>query len=495
MKLTELLAGLTYTAPDAGCDLDRDISGLALDSRTLTEGQAFIALAGSQQHGLSHLKQAIENGACAVLYDPADGGRELAATRCDIPMLAIEHLSQRLGELAARFYRQPSQHLDVIGITGTNGKTSCSQFLAQALDHCGIIGTLGWGEWGRLNKTLNTTPDALAIQQMLATLAMSRKRAVAMEVSSHGLEQGRVNGVRIKGAVFTNLSRDHLDYHGTMDAYLNAKLTLLDKPGLDFVIVNLDDATSRRIIAAVPETARIWGVSAEQNRFQACNEHIAADRIGHQPDGIAFDACWRNERQRITAPLYGDFNVENLLQVLAVLLAMDMSLHEAARRLARVKPIAGRMQRFGGNGRPLVFVDYAHTPDALDKVLASLRKHCRRDLWVVIGCGGDRDRGKRPLMGAAAERWADHVLLTDDNPRNENGNAIIDAMLAGCRSDNTIVIRDRELAIRSAIRRAAGDDIVVVAGKGHEDYQEIQGVRYPFNDKDIVLDALDQRPE
>jgi len=491
MKLKELLAGLVFTSNRPGRENELSINGLALDSRAIVDGNVFIALSGAKQHGLAHAAQAINSGACAVIFDPAGNGKQLAASinNHGVPMIAVDKLGFLVGEIAARIYGNPSHYIDVIGITGTNGKTSCSQFLAQALDDCGIIGTLGWGAWGCLNKTVNTTPDALSVQQILAALWQDKKQAVAMEVSSHGLEQGRVNGLRFKGAVFTNISRDHLDYHGTMEAYLDAKLALLAKPGLAFVVVNLDDAASDRIIAATPGTVQVWGVSVDGKTLTS-GETLLAKHVLHKAGGIEFDVYWRMECQRVTVPLYGDFNIENVLLVLATMLAMGVGFAEAAKRLARVKPVEGRMERFGGDGQPLVFVDYAHTPDALDKVLASLRKHCRQALWVVFGYGGNRDSGKRPLMGAAAERWADHLIITDDNPRFENSAAIIDAILAGCRLDKVEVIRDREQAIRNAIARAANDDCIVIAGKGHEDYQEIEGVRVPFSDRDIVIDAL-----
>ncbi|MGZ8189947.1 MAG: UDP-N-acetylmuramoyl-L-alanyl-D-glutamate--2,6-diaminopimelate ligase [Methylococcaceae bacterium] len=486
MTLEEILNGLAVV------DRNIAISGLALDSRVVVPGQVFIALAGSKQHGLAHVKQAIDNGASAVVFDPAAGGIELAAQIKNVPAIAIENMGLRLGKIAARYYGNPSGFMDVIGITGTNGKTSCSQFLSQLLDDCGIIGTLGWGEWGKLSKTLNTTPDALAVQQILAALLKDNKRTVAMEVSSHGLEQGRVNGVRFKGAVFTNISRDHLDYHDTMEAYLQAKLTLLKKPGLAFVVVNLDDAYSEQIIAATPESLAVWGVSVK-GKTLISGESIIAENIVHKADGIEFTVRWQDQLQMVTLPLYGDFNIENALCVLAVMLAMDVSLADAAKKFELLKPVAGRMERFGGEKQPLVFVDYAHTPDALDKVLSGLRKHSQQDLWVVFGCGGNRDKGKRPLMGNIAEQWADHVIITDDNPRFENGLVIVNEILAGCRSDKLEVIQNRDQAIQNVIARATASDCILIAGKGHEDYQEINGIKQPFSDRACVLEALTMR--
>ncbi len=497
MKLEDLLAGLiSFSSSDLDAVRELSITGLTLDSRALVTGNVFIALAGSKQHGLSHAEQAIAKGACAIIFDPANNGEQLVETlQCNVPMIAVDNLSLVLGNIAARFYGNPSELMTVIGITGTNGKTSCSQFLSQVLDDCGIIGTLGWGEWGNLHKTLNTTPDALAVQRILSKLLMAKKQAVAMEVSSHGLEQGRVNGVRFKGAVFTNISRDHLDYHGSMDAYLKAKLALLQTPDLAFVVVNLDDSYSEQIMAAIPATVMTWGVSCS-SKHSNVNEHVMAENIINKQDGIAFDVRWRDEVQNLTIPLYGDFNVENVLCVLAVMLALGHSLADATKKLTQLKPVAGRMEQFGGGSKPLVFVDYAHTPDALDKVLSSARKHCQQALWVVFGCGGNRDKGKRSLMGACAVHWADHVIVTDDNPRFENPLDIVNAILSGCEDSHKVeVIQNREQAIHSVISKAAVGDCIVIAGKGHEDYQEINGITTPFSDSVCVLEALKTRVE
>jgi UDP-N-acetylmuramoyl-L-alanyl-D-glutamate--2,6-diaminopimelate ligase len=486
IKLSQLLNGFAII------DQDFEISGITLDSRTANAGFAFIALDGSNQHGLSHADQAIANGAAVIVYENSVQANHLAAAIKTVPVIAVAGLAEKLGEIAARFYEQPSQHLSVIGITGTNGKTSCSQFLGQALDHCGIIGTLGWGTWGSLKQTVNTTPDAIAVQRMLAELLNQGNSSVAMEVSSHGLHQGRVNNVQFKGAVYTNISRDHLDYHGNMDDYLQAKLQLLNSPGLEFVVINADDAYSEQIIAAVPQSVRIWLVSTK-NVANNIGEQVLAKNIQQQMQGIAFDACWNGSQQAITVPVFGEFNIENSLLVLAVMLAMGMSLQDAATRLAKIKPVTGRMECFGGINAPLVFVDYAHTPDALDKVLGGLKKHCQQNLWVVFGCGGNRDAGKRPQMGASAEKWADHVLITDDNPRFESAQDIVKDILTGCRSDKVRVVQDRKMAIRQAVNDADAGDVVVIAGKGHEQYQEIKGVQLPFSDSSCVIEALAMR--
>jgi UDP-N-acetylmuramoyl-L-alanyl-D-glutamate--2,6-diaminopimelate ligase len=494
MRLTKLLKGLVFlTDEELQLIDDLSISGIVLNSREVAAGDLFIALAGASQHGLTYADKVIEKGACAILFDPSGDGNRLAEQPTDIPLVPVEHLGSVLGELAAKFYGNPSQGLSVVGITGTNGKTSCSQFLGQLLDDCGVVGTLGWGKWGQLNKTINTTPDALTVQQILAEFVKAKMKTVAMEVSSHGLDQGRVNGVHFKGAVFTNISRDHLDYHGTMGNYLSAKLKLLAAPGLEFVVVNLDDASSEQIIEAVPESVVVWGVSVKGKTIKQ-GESIIADAVKHTSSGTEFTVHWRGVVQQVKTPLFGDFNVENLLCVVGVMLALGESFADVAKKMQTIKSVAGRLEPCSTSSNGLnVFIDYAHTPDALFRVLASLRKHCQQSLWVVFGCGGNRDAGKRPQMGGIAEQWADRIIVTDDNPRFENNVEIANEILAGCRSDKVILIQDRKQAIQHAIANAAEDDCIVIAGKGHETYQEINGIQYPFNDKQIAEQALQKR--
>lgn len=496
MKLSLLLQGQAQVSADA------EITGLSLDSRNIQPGDAFIAVAGSRQHGLAHARQALENGAAAVIYDTAGAAREvLDGLKGKAPLAGVAELSGKLGAIGAKFYGDPSARLQVIGVTGTNGKTSCSQFLAQALEHCGVIGTLGWGAPGQLQPTLNTTPDALSLQAMLAEFLRQGREAAAMEVSSHALQQGRVDGVRFCAAVYTNFSRDHLDYHGSMEAYAAAKLTLLQKSGLRFAVVNLDDAYCGRVIAALPRGVKAWGYSkdaayAENTAFAAAGmEILTASAIRHRVDGLEFDAQWRGRQATVYAPVFGEFNVENLLAVLATLLALDIALEAAAARLKVLRPVAGRVERFAMPGAPVVFVDYAHTPDALHKVLTSLKQHCPGQLWVAFGCGGNRDRGKRAQMGAAAVQCADRIVVTDDNPRDEDPELIVQDILSGCGTAKVQVIRDRKRAIEYVIETAANNDWIVIAGKGHEDYQEIQGRKIPFSDCAAVKDALRARSE
>lgn len=483
MKLAELLAGL------AQVNGELDISGIALDSRSVKPGYAFLAVDGSTRHGMTHVSQALENGAVAVLYDPAGSGRRLAEGVTETLVVEMPALTSKLGMLAARFYHHPSQELDVIGVTGTNGKTSCSQFLAQLLPNCGVIGTMGWGSWGNLRQTVNTTPDALTVQQMLRQLRSERKKTVVMEVSSHGLEQGRVGGVAFNVALFTNLSRDHLDYHGSMEDYLAAKMRLFTWPGLGIAVLNLDDIYTDEIVKRIAKDVRIWGFTAKAVERTGV-EIVQAERVVIGLTGIRFEACWQGRRMAINTAIAGGFNVENLLAVLTTLLAMSVPFEQAARSLEQLQPVAGRMEHFGGDDRPTVFVDYAHSPDALNKLLAGLKPHCQGSLRLVFGCGGDRDKGKRAQMGRVAEQWADRVVVTDDNPRTERPEAIVNDILAGCSSAKVVVMHDRKQAIEKVISEAKCSDCIVIAGKGHEQYQDVNGVRLPFSDQQAVKQTL-----
>ena len=484
MWLTELLLGFSTV------EVDAEFSHIALDSREIKSGSVFFALAGSQQHGLQFAGQVKRQGALAIVYDPAREGVQLANEIEDVPLFAIENLADKLGEIAARFYANPSEHLNVIGITGTNGKTSCSQFLAQVMNAAAVIGTLGWGSPDDLQKTLNTTPDAFALQKILAGFVDSDIKNVAMEVSSHGLVQGRVNGIRFLGAVFNNLSQDHLDYHGNMEAYFQSKLGLMQWPGLEFAVVNLDDAYAERVLPAIPIGVRVLSYSL-QGKKQAYTDSVNAENIQYGMTGITCDVFWQEQQARLQVSLLGDFNLQNILAVLAVMLAMGKSLVACVHALRSVKAVVGRMECFqGATDKPLVVIDYAHTPDALSKALTTLRNHCDNKLSVVFGCGGDRDKSKRKIMGKIAGELADTVIVTDDNPRFEEGQAIIDEIIVDIKTTGLSVINDRRNAIKQAIMNSSASDIVLVAGKGHEDYQEIKGLRQPFSDREIVQTVL-----
>jgi len=481
MKLSELLEGLINNS-----QADFEISGVELDSRHINNGDVFIASKGANYHGLAYVDQAIANGAKAIIYDPETVNFDYQPV-AGVLHIALTGLEKNLGAIAAKFYGFPSQKLEVIGVTGTNGKTSCSQFIAQSLSNCGVIGTLGWGEPGKMTPTVNTTPDVLTNQKILNQFVRQKKSAVAMEVSSHGLQQGRVAGIDFKGAVFTNLTHDHLDFHGDMKAYLQAKLSLFTNPKLQFAVVNLDDLNAQVVLGGISANVQCWTFSS-RGRSQAGAESIIASQINLGLEGIHFKVTWRGETLNAFSTLVGSFNLENLLAVLAVLLGMSIPFKDAVARLSQLKAIPGRMEQFGGKNKPTVFVDYAHTPDALEKVLMALNGKGR--LSVVFGCGGNRDKSKRKAMGKIAETFADQVIITDDNPRNEPAINIIRDILAGCSSNKVSVINDRSLAIRSAIEQASHLDCIVVAGKGHENYQEINGVRIPFSDQEIINHSL-----
>jgi UDP-N-acetylmuramoyl-L-alanyl-D-glutamate--2,6-diaminopimelate ligase len=483
LRLSGLLDGLV----DVPAALDVPVPRLVADSRAVRPGDVFVALAGASTHGLRHAGAARARGAAAVLHDG------LAPAGIAVPegALAVPGLRGRLGDWADRVAGRPSAALRVVGVTGTNGKTSTVQLLTHALEALGVpagsIGTLGAGRVGRIVEGERTTPDVLSVHALLGRLREEGAAAVAMEVSSHALDQGRVDGVRFEVAVFTNLSRDHLDYHGTMEAYGEAKARLFAMPGLKAAVFNLDDAFGARLAArgGVPE---VWTVSATGQ----AGARLRLEDLVLEGEGLRFELVEGGQRASVASPLLGRFNADNLLAVAAALRALGFAFEAVAGVLGRLPPVHGRMTRLGGGARPLVVVDYAHTPDALVQALASLRGHARGALVCVFGCGGERDRGKRPEMAAAAEAGADRVIVTDDNPRGEDGEAIVADILAGFRRPRDHrVLRDRRAAIRTAVREAGPGDIVLVAGKGHEPYQEVAGQRLPFDDVAEARAALE----
>jgi len=486
MNLTELLDGIIEISLKQEGEIE--VKGITLDSRKVRNGYVFIAVNGFVQHGLKHIQQAVDNGAGVVIYEP-QGSERYVLNQLTICQLAVKGLTLKLGCLADRFYQSPSKNMDVIGITGTNGKTTCSQFLIQVIPDSGVIGTLGWGEKGTLNKIENTTPDVLTIHGLLAEFVSNNKKTTVMEISSHGLQQGRIDTVRFKAAVFTNLSRDHLDYHGSMDDYLQAKLLLFKQSCLQYVVVNADDIKSKQFLAVTDKKVKHWAFSGSGKTIAAV-ENVVAEEIEYSLNGISGYLCWRKERAWIQSEIVGNFNLENILAVTTVLLAEGYALKDAAERINKLLPITGRMERFGGAKMPYVFVDFAHTPDALEKVLQTLKQFCRQKFWLVFGCGGNRDKGKRAVMGTIAANYADQIILTTDNPRFEDPQQIISDIAAGCSNREIDIIENRELAIKTAIKRAKKDDCIVIAGKGHEAYQEIKGIKTPFSDQEIVKKAL-----
>lgn len=462
------------------------IRELSLDSRKVRPGDLFLAVPGARQDGRVHIGDAIARGAAAVAYE-AEGAPAIEAGGAEL--VAVKGLAGQLSAIAGRFYGEPSRGLRLVGVTGTNGKTSVSQLLAQALDRlgerCGIIGTLGSGFHGALEQGLHTTPDPLGVQATLASLKKAGARAVAMEVSSHGLDQGRVAALAFHTAVFTNLSRDHLDYHGSMEAYAAVKAKLFDWPGLRCRVINLDDEFGRQLAGQDRESRLISYSLDDPEASLHCRD------IRFDDEGVRAQLITPHGEGSLRSPLLGRFNLSNLLAVVGVLLGFDYPLGEILKVLPGLQGPVGRMQRFGGGSQPLVVVDYAHTPDALEKVLTALRPHVRGRLLCLFGCGGDRDRGKRPLMAEVVERLADGVWVTDDNPRSEDPLQIFADIRAGFVAPEKVeFVPGRGLAIAQLIASASAEDVVVLAGKGHEDYQEIDGVRLPFSDLDETRKAL-----
>ncbi len=502
-RLAEIAAGLV----DAPAALE--VSDMTLDSRAVSPGTLFLACRGRGRHGAEFVGEAVARGARAVLYEPSAGARErveagvrgtpaAGGSAREVFVAPLPQLSRHAGIIADRFFGRPSQALTVAGITGTNGKTTCAWLLAQALSHCNrpaaYMGTIGFGFPDALAATENTTADAISVHRRLAAMRALGAEAVSMEVSSHALDQDRVAGVRFHTAAFTNLTRDHLDYHGTMAAYAEAKARLFAWPGLAARVINVDDELGARLAlqlfaAQLVVTTRR---SAPCVTSPGAGE-VRALRVAAAVSGLLIDVETSWGAARLDVPLIGDFNADNALTVLAVLLAWGIPLARAAAALESCRAAPGRMEAFGGRGgAPLAIVDYAHTPDALAKALRAARRHCRGRLRVVFGCGGDRDPGKRPMMGAIAAELADEAVVTDDNPRSEPPGKIVREILAGIPGAAAArVEHDRARAIRGALAQSGPEDVVLIAGKGHEEYQIYGGERRPFSDQGVVRAALE----
>ncbi len=504
-RLSELLA--PFVSVDEVSD--REIRAVCVDSREVQPGAVFFARRGLTHDGGRFAAEAVRAGAVAVVRE---GATRVVAAESGAVEIWVADLAACAGEAAHRFFGRPSEAMRVVGVTGTNGKTSVSHFAAHGLEKghasrrapVGVVGTLGYGTPGRLDPGILTTPDVVQLHRLLADLRSQRAEHTVMEVSSHALSQGRVAGVRFDTAVFTNLSRDHLDFHGDMQAYGAAKARLFKTEGLRSAVVNVDDEFGIEILSAIPKGVRAiaYGMGMEKDLGLSRDLHtsLVANIERVDPAGIELRIESDEGKGRLAVPLLGRFNAHNLLAALGVLLAQGIDFDRALDALRDLPSVPGRMQRFGGGpGEPLVVVDYAHTPGALDAALRAVREHCDGRLWCVFGCGGDRDEGKRAQMGAVAESLADVVVITDDNPRNENGDVIARAIRAGLKqasekNQRLVVERDRAVAIRHAVQNAAANDIVLVAGKGHETYQEVRGVRRPFSDAAAVRAALETRP-
>ncbi|MBT7226293.1 MAG: UDP-N-acetylmuramoyl-L-alanyl-D-glutamate--2,6-diaminopimelate ligase [Gammaproteobacteria bacterium] len=495
--LLELLSGLATVPDPAHQAVNVVVTGIQLDSRMLRKGDLFLACFGRNHDAREFIGEAIKTGVTAVLAET--GGQWQGTQIIDgIAVIAVDNLSAKLSEIAARFYGHPSRRLSVIGITGTNGKTSCSQFIAQALANsgfsCGTIGTLGYGVYGKLQETQLTTPDPVFTQMALAEMVQGGIDPVVMEVSSVGLHQKRVKAVKFDTAIFTNLTRDHLDYHESMEAYGNNKKKLFASEGLSRAIINLDDPYALSVINAIAPSVEMYTYSIKNSAATVYAESLTLTRQGFEarvvtPIGAGV----------IKGKLFGYFNVSNLLAVISVLVSYlpkkkELNIEQLCELVSGLSPVDGRMQIVGDTAEITALVDYAHTPDGLRSALKGLRDHFSGNIWCVFGCGGNRDKGKRPIMGEIAEAFADKVIIADDNPRNEEGDKIVEHIQSGMKSpEQTVVLRDREKAIAYAIGNAEPGDVVLVAGKGHETYQDVGGSRLLFIDANQVRLALEAR--
>jgi len=455
---------------------------LCLDSRLLQAGDVFVAMQGEASDGHQYIENVLARGAVAVLAERD----EIKDPR----VIVIANLREKLGVIASRYYGNPSAEMQIIGVTGTNGKSSITHFVSQSLRflqrRCAVIGTLGNGFLPDLEPSANTTPDAISLQAILAHDLQQGADSVAMEVSSHGLQQERVNGVQFDIAVFSNISRDHLDYHESMEAYKAQKKRLFTRPGLSHCILNLDDEMGRELAQELKGKVPIIGYGLENHDEFDCPKLITTE---FTQNFKGFKATLKTPwgEGELRSKLLGQFNILNLLAVLGVLLAMDVKFQDALDAVNQVETVPGRMMSFGGGRQALVVVDYAHTPDALEQALTSLRPHTNGTLWCVFGCGGDRDRGKRELMGQIAERFSDQLIITNDNPRHEMPLDIVDDIKSGliCAWAAEVEL-DREAAIAHAIDCAEPGDVVLIAGKGHEAYQIIGDEKTPFSDIELV---------
>jgi len=487
VALSSLLQGL------AAVPRDVLLTDVTLDSRQVQPGGAFLACRGMQRHGLDFADEVARRGVAALLWEP-DGVRQPPVLDSQIVVTAVPELGARASLIADRFFGSPSRQLDVVGVTGTNGKTTCAWLLAQALGACDLpaayLGTLGAAFGGALVSGEMTTPDAVTVQRQMAGFAARGARGLAMEVSSHALALGRVTAVHFDAAVFTNLTRDHLDFHGDMDRYGAAKASLFEREDVRLRVFNVDDAFGARLAAQAAFSGRI-ACSSRAGATAPAGAFLQARSIRFNAAGTRFTLHSSFGAADVSTRLLGEFNVDNVLAVLAVLLGSGVALQRAVEALNELTAPSGRLEVIAAQDGPLAVVDYAHTPDALEKALQVLRRHCDGRLIVVFGCGGDRDRGKRPQMGALAARLADEIVLTDDNPRTESGDAIIADILAGISDAPALrVERDRRAAIGMAVSAARAGDVVLVAGKGHESVQIVGQERLPFSDQQELRAAL-----
>lgn len=501
ISLFELLDGVIGVEKFAQTILP---AGLCLDSRNVRTGDIFFAVSGRSAEGLRFTRDALAAGAIAVVHEsPADELTSTLAREYNVPLIHDPQLENHLGEIAARFYRHPSSLMKVIAVTGTDGKTSATHFIAQALDkttqeplvRAGVIGTVGTGFSGELRAATHTTPDAISLQARMAELHEQGAAYIAMEASSHGLEQGRLNGTKLELAVLTNLGRDHLDYHGDLETYQRAKQRLFELPGLKGAVLNWHDPFGRFLLNnyASDYPISVYGVGHPSELEQSgAADWVCAEQLRCAADGLHMHIVMPDAEFDLDCGLLGEFNAFNVLAVAAVLRRLGWSARQLAQRLAQLKSVPGRMQLISKPGKAQVVIDYAHTPQALRSALSALREHCRGKLWCVFGCGGDRDKGKRPQMGDIADKLADRIIITNDNPRHEAPERIAEEIQDGMQNrSGVLVILNRVEAIITALQQADQDDLILLAGKGHETTQQIGDEYLPFSDQVVVEQWLE----
>lgn len=501
IPLSNLIKGMDYIGDLPKGDLpDIELLGITMDSRKVSDGFVFMACAGHRSHGLDYIEQAVSQGAAIVLAEITaqwlpEKIQQLSKTVA-CPIIAMTALTEYASKIAGRFYQHPSRDYPVIGITGTNGKTSCSQFIAQAFSgirKVAVLGTVGNGFIDDLQPTTHTTLDPVSLQSFLFDMREQGAEAIAMEVSSHALKQSRVADIDFDLAILTNFSRDHLDYHGTMEDYAKAKSLLFKMSSLKSALINADDALGIKLIGELGRTSlRVVAYGIDAVNEEQVDAWIKASKIMASSAGLSFNIESSWGEAEIDLPLYGRFNVLNAMVALGVLLECGVDFDNAINSLKHISTVSGRMEAIRHGSAPTVIVDYAHTPDALEQALSSLKAHVAGKLVCVFGCGGDRDKGKRPQMGAIAERLSDLVVLTNDNPRSESPKLIIKDILHGLQRPGFAVVEmDREKAITYAIKNASNEDVILVAGKGHEALQIIGEQRLPFSDQVCVRNALE----
>ena len=490
--LSELLKDNVFI----GAEDDREINSVRTDSRLVTENDLFIALPGTARHGLSYLSEIVKAGACCVLFeknDVEDFQSDLDQYRDKIVQLEVDSIRETAGIVIDRFFVSPSHQMQIVGVTGTDGKTSVTRFIAQTMMpdmKTALIGTTGNGIWGELTVATHTTPDVLSLHGILFDMRNKGASQVVMEVSSHGIDQKRIAGVDIDTAVLTNISRDHLDYHGTVENYRETKKQLFNLSSVKNIVLNLDDAAGCELAESLRSEKNVWAYSLDVINKPEVN-CVYAKSIVVQGNGFDVEVVTPSGDCHLLVPLLGRFNISNILSVLCVLLLNKVDLNVAVNRISKLKTAPGRMEMFTANKLPSVVVDYAHTPKALELALQAIAEHCNGSVWCVFGCGGGRDQGKRALMGAVAEKLSDYIVVTDDNPRHEKSSVIIEQILSGFKNKNVAeVISNRKDAIEYACKHASDQDVVLIAGKGHEDYQIVGDKKLPFSDRDEVMKII-----